>query len=64
MFYLSSDALDICLAAGKHPKVELFDLSEFSPEIEEYRTAKLVADMFYYFIMGVCMRRTAAASQK
>ena len=50
---LSSDeALDICFDAGRHPNVALFDLSEFNPEIEEYRTGKLVAAMFYHFLMG------------
>ena len=28
------------------------DVSELNPEIEKYRTPKLVAMMFYYFLLG------------
>lgn len=34
----AQDALDICLEAGRNSKVVLFDLSEYNPVIEEYRT--------------------------
>ncbi|ORZ36274.1 hypothetical protein BCR44DRAFT_64128 [Catenaria anguillulae PL171] len=49
-------ALDICYVAGSHPAVKLFDLSEFNPTIEEYRTGRLVAFMFYYFCLGLARR--------
>jgi formiminoglutamase len=32
------------------------DLSEYNPLVEEWRTGKLVANMFYYFCMGVAAR--------
>merc|ERR1712146_810790 len=48
----AADALDIAFAAGCHPKVSLFDCSEFNPTVEEHRTARLVVNMFYYFAMG------------
>lgn len=52
----SEDALQICFMAGKNPKVRLFDMSEYNPLIEEYRTGRLVATLFYYFAMGVASR--------
>ena len=53
----SQDALDICFLAGSNPKVKLFDLSEFNPLIEDDRTSRLVANMFYYFSMGFTQRK-------
>lgn len=53
----SDDALEICFDAGNNPNVALFDLSEFNPEIEGYRTGKLVAAMFYHFLMGKSKRK-------
>lgn len=78
----SQDALDICLEAGRNPKVrcnprssicssafsvcvsfifvfqvQLFDLSEYNPTVEDWRTGKLVANMFYYFCLGVAQRQ-------
>ncbi|KAI8614293.1 hypothetical protein BC830DRAFT_1128193 [Chytriomyces sp. MP71] len=52
----AKDALDICFASGKNPRVALFDLSELNPHIEEYRSARLTAMMFLYFLMGVASR--------
>ncbi|KAI9142830.1 putative arginase [Paraphysoderma sedebokerense] len=52
----AQDAFDICFAAGKNYSVKLFDLSEFNPDIENYRTARLVALMFYHFCCGFCLR--------
>lgn len=50
------DALEMCRMAGQHPKVRLCDLSEYNPVIERYRTGKLVAQMFYYFALGLARR--------
>jgi len=52
----AQDALDVCFAAGRHPKTRMLDLSEYNPDIEEYRTASLVCNMIYYFLMGVATR--------
>jgi formiminoglutamase len=38
--------------------VALFDLSEFNPDIEDYRTGRLVANMFYHFCAGVALRKS------
>ena len=48
----AEEALDICYWAGTNPDVSLVDVSEFNPLIEDYRTARLVANMFYYFLLG------------
>jgi formiminoglutamase len=60
----SAEALQICFAAGAHPRVRLFDLSEYNPLAEPgadgimagYRTGKLVAAMFYHFLLGLATR--------
>ena len=52
----AQDALDICFTAGQHPNTRLLDLSEFNPDIEEYRTGTLVCNMIYYFLMGIASR--------
>eukprot|EP01101_Sappina_pedata_P010129 TRINITY_DN6303_c0_g1_i1.p2 TRINITY_DN6303_c0_g1~~TRINITY_DN6303_c0_g1_i1.p2 ORF type:complete len:316 (-),score=121.55 TRINITY_DN6303_c0_g1_i1:1-864(-) len=52
----AQEALEICFEAGRCPKVKLFDLSEFNPTVEDYRTGKLVTNMFVYFAMGVARR--------
>ena len=58
----AQDALDICFAAGQHPRVRLFDLSEYNPTVESYRTGKLVATMFYYFCLGVAARKKTVSA--
>lgn len=52
----SDDALSICRVAGADPRVALVDLSEFNPDVEAYRTGKLVAAMFYHFLLGFASR--------
>lgn len=52
----AQNALDIAFAAGQHPKTRLLDLSEYNPTVEEDRTARLVSNIIYYFLMGVSSR--------
>eukprot|EP01117_Protostelium_nocturnum_P006558 TRINITY_DN2362_c0_g1_i3.p1 TRINITY_DN2362_c0_g1~~TRINITY_DN2362_c0_g1_i3.p1 ORF type:complete len:250 (-),score=82.94 TRINITY_DN2362_c0_g1_i3:25-774(-) len=52
----AQDALDICFAAGANSKVKLFDLSEYNPTVELWRTGRLVSNMFYFFCLGVASR--------
>jgi formiminoglutamase len=33
------------------------DVSEYNPAVEEWRTGRLVANMFYFFAMGVASRQ-------
>eukprot|EP00698_Gefionella_okellyi_P021077 TRINITY_DN671_c0_g1_i3.p1 TRINITY_DN671_c0_g1~~TRINITY_DN671_c0_g1_i3.p1 ORF type:complete len:246 (-),score=61.04 TRINITY_DN671_c0_g1_i3:328-1065(-) len=54
----SDDALKIAMSAGQNVDVVAFDLSEFNPAAEEYRTGRLVTAMFYHFCLGVAMRHS------
>ena len=50
---LSSDqACQLAFLAGQSSRVKLFDLSEFNPIVEQYRTGKLVSLIFYHFLLG------------
>ena len=50
------EAVGIAHSAGKHAAVRLFDLSEYNPDLEEERTGRLAASIFYYFCFGVAAR--------
>jgi formiminoglutamase len=52
----AEEAMAIAYHAGAHPKVALFDLSEYNPAIEEERTGRLAAGLFYSFCLGVARR--------
>ncbi len=51
------DAIEIALVAGSNPKVQLFDLSEYNPLIEEERTGRLAVNIFYHFCLGLASRK-------
>lgn len=53
----AKQALEICRLAGKDKRVALFDLSEYNPVIEEYRTGRLVAMMFHTFCTSLALNR-------
>jgi formiminoglutamase len=53
----AQEALDMCFVAGRHPRVRLFDLSEFNPLADDYRTGRLVANMYYFFAQGLAQRQ-------
>jgi formiminoglutamase len=42
--------------AGAHPAVRLVDVSELNPLVEDYRSPRLVVNMFYYFLLGLSLR--------
>jgi len=51
----AEEALDICRIAGEDCRVQLFDVSEFNPEVcseWSYNTGRLVANMLYSFLLG------------
>jgi formiminoglutamase len=52
----SDEALRICYESGRNPQVALMDASEFNPVVEQSRTARLLATMFYFFVLGVATR--------
>ena len=53
----AKEAFEMAFTAGKHPKVDLFDLSEYNPQIEEERTGRLAVGIFYHFCLGVASRK-------
>ncbi len=53
----AKEAFEMAFTAGIHPKVDLFDLSEYNPLIEEERTGRLAVGIFYHFCLGVASRR-------
>ncbi len=50
-------AMAIAFSAGRHPAVSLFDLSEYNPLMEDERTGRLAAGIFYNFCLGVAIRK-------
>lgn len=50
-------ALLLLLVILNQPQVRLIDVSEYNPTVEEWRTGRLVANMFYYFAMGLVLRK-------
>jgi formiminoglutamase len=53
----AKEAFEMAFNAGAHPKVDLFDLSEYNPLIEEERTGRLAVGIFYHFCLGVASRK-------
>merc|ERR1712228_983963 len=51
------DAAQICFNSGKNKNVSLMDMSEFNPLAESYKTGKLLAWLFYNFVLGVAQRQ-------
>lgn len=49
----ADEALTIAFVAGLHPRVMLFDVSEHNPRVEDYRTGRLVANLFLFFSYGL-----------
>jgi arginase family enzyme len=45
--------MEIC---GENPKVQLLDISEYNPTIEDYRTGRLCVSLFYYYLLGLNKR--------
>ncbi|MBV51529.1 MAG: hypothetical protein CMH77_03375 [Nitrospinae bacterium] len=53
----ADEATAIAFHAGEHPAVELFDLSEYNPVIEDERTGRLAASIFHQFCLGYLQRK-------
>lgn len=56
------DAFSIAKTAGAHRAVTLFDLSEYNPKVEAELTGRLAAGIFYYFCLGVVLRKERHAN--
>lgn len=53
----AEEAIEIAFLAGTCGKVEIMDMSEYNPSVEEYRTGRLLANIFYYFCLGCSIRK-------
>lgn len=60
---LSADiACRLCFMAGADRRVAMVDVSELNPEVEGYRSPRLVAFMFYHFLLGLAHRKVPPRS--
>jgi formiminoglutamase len=50
------EALELCYLAGRYTCVRLMDCSEFNPAVEDQRTRRLLANMFFNFCRGIADR--------
>jgi formiminoglutamase len=53
----NEEALEISFLSGTCNKVCLMDMSEYNPAVEDYRTGRLLSNIFYYFCMGCSTRK-------
>lgn len=44
--------LEIMLFLGKQEKVVALDISEYNPFVEDWRTGRLVATLYYQYLLG------------
>jgi formiminoglutamase len=50
----TEEIIEICYLAGlKLTKLVAIDICEYNPFVEDWRTGRLVATMFYYFTLGL-----------
>ena len=56
----AEEALEIGFISGARAAVSIVDMSEYNPAVEDYRTGRLLSNIFYYFCMG-CSTRTGSS---
>lgn len=50
----TEEAIEICYLSGLYSnKLVAFDIAEYNPYVEDWRTGRLVATLFYYFTLGL-----------
>ena len=55
--FSTEEAIEICYIIGFHcRKLVAFSISEYNPFVEDWRTGRLLATMFYYFTLGLSKR--------
>ena len=52
----SEEAIQIGLEAGKHPGVNLMDMSELNVGVEADRSPRLAVMIIYHFLLGLAQR--------
>ena len=58
--FTAEEAVEIGLLAGACPKVQMMDINEFNPGVEDFRTGRLVANIIYHFILGSTKRNSSS----
>ena len=58
--FTAEEAIEIGLLAGCCDKVQMMDINEFNPGIEDFRTGRLVANIVYHLILGSTKRQKAS----
>lgn len=53
----SEEIIEILLLAGMQKNIVSVDLSEFNPASEDFRTGTLVANLIYFFLLGLSKRK-------
>ena len=51
-----TQAAGLAWAAGIDPRVVSFDIAEYNPFVEDQRSGRMVATLFYWFALGVSQR--------
>lgn len=52
--FTSEEAVEICYLAGLYSdKIVAVDVCEYNPYVEDWKTGRLLATMFYYFALGL-----------
>lgn len=54
--FSSEEIFEIILQAGKERKVTSVDVTEYNHKVEDWITGKIVANLFYYYAMGIATR--------
>lgn len=50
------EIIEIMFQSGRSKKIISVSVSDYNPRIEDWRTGRLISNMFYYFSLGYCSR--------
>jgi formiminoglutamase len=53
----AEEIIEILLMAGMNSQVISVDISDFNPASEDFRTGTLVANLIYFFLLGLSKRK-------
>ena len=55
--FSTEEAIEICYLSGfLLGKLVAIDINEYNPFVEDWKTGRMVASMFYYFALGYSQR--------
>ncbi|EGR28902.1 hypothetical protein IMG5_166960 [Ichthyophthirius multifiliis] len=52
----SEEIIEIMFQAGIDERIKSIDITDYNPNIEDYRTGLLLANLIYYYCLGYCER--------